>query len=300
METTKYIWLNGKLVQWENAQVHIISHSLHYGSGVFEGIRAYNTEKGTAVFRLKEHIDRLFFSAGVMGMELPYSKADLIEATRTLLRENKVGACYIRPLAHFGYGVMNVLPINAPIDVSIACWPWGAYLPFEMVDVKIVSHIRLSPKSVHPEAKVSGHYVNGILAASELKGTKYHEALLLDENGYMAEGTGENVFYVKNGELYTPQLGSILAGITRNAVIKFATDLNIKVHEGRLLPKDFYEADEAFFTGTAAEVTPIRSIDDHVLASGEHIGEVTKLLKNKFIEAISGKNYCDWLAYVND
>ena len=299
METTKYIWLNGQFVLWEDAKTHIISHSLHYGSGVFEGIRAYKADKGVAIYRLKEHIDRLFFSADVMQMDIPYSKEEIMEATKELLRRNEIESCYIRPLANFGYGVMSVSSDNAPVDVSLSCWPWGAYLPPAMVDVKIVKTRRLSPNGFEPKAKISGHYVNSMMAGKELKGTKYQEAILLDEKGFLAEGPGENVFLVKDGKLFTPKLGSILAGITRDSVIHFAHDLDIEISECELTPEDAYSAEEAFYSGTAAEITPIHSIDDHVLGSGD-IGPVTKRIKEIFLETTSGKNekHQDWLAYI--
>lgn len=300
METTKYIWLNGQFVLWEDAKIHIVSHSLHYGSAVFEGIRAYKTPKGGAIFRLKEHIDRLFYSADALGFKVPYTKEEVMTATKELLKKNDIEACYIRPLVHYGYGVMSVFPQGAPVDVSISCWPWGAYLPHDMVDVKIVSLIKLSPRAVVADAKVAGHYVNGMLAAKELQGTKYHEGLLLDEHGFLAEGPGENVFIVKDGKLLTPKLGNILAGITRDTVIQLANDWGIAIEEREILPEDAFKADEAFYSGTAAEITPIRSIDDHILGAGK-IGPITTKFKEGFSEITSGKNpkYQKWLAYVN-
>lgn len=300
MEFTKYIWLNGKLVNWEDAKINVITHGLHYGSGVFEGIRAYKTDKGPGIFRLEEHIDRLFYSAKALAMQLPYTKQELMDATCEVVSKNQVESCYIRPIAYYGYGVMGVSPKDAPVDVSIACWPWGAYIQHEMVDVKIVEHRRLSPRAFTADAKIAGHYINSLMASLELRGTHYHEGILLDEQGYIAEGPGENVFFVKNGKLITPKLGNILAGITRNSVITLAKEMGIEVEEKALLPQDAYSADEAFYSGTAVEIAPIHSIDDHVIGNGKFDG-ITKIIKEAYNEAITMKNqkHQDWVTLCN-
>lgn len=299
METTKYIWFNGKLINWEDAKVHVMAHAFHYGSAVFEGIRAYKTEQGTAIFRLKEHIDRLFYSAKALAMEVPFSNEQVCQANVDLLAANKLEHGYIRPLIYYGYGVMGLNPRNAPVDVMVACWPWGKYLAADMVDLKISKYVRIHPRSVVCDAKVSGHYVNSILAVQELKGTKYHEALLLDYEGNLAEGPGENLFIVKNGDLYTPKLGTILAGITRNTVIDIANRNGIKVIETTLTPEDLFSASEAFYTGTAAEVTPIRTVDDRVIGPGK-IGPISELIKKTYNDVVHGRipEYSNYLTLV--
>ena len=299
METTEFIWLNGEFVHWEDAKVHVLTHTLHYGAGAFEGIRAYKTARGGAIFRLDRHLDRLYYSSGCVAMRVPYPKEQLTEATKELLRKNKLDACYIRPLVYFGYGVMGLNPRNAPVEVAIACWPWGQYLPHDVVDVKIVSHARISPRAVKADAKICGHYVNSILASIEIRDTHYHEGLLLDESGYLAEGPGENIFLVKDGVLYTPKLGTILAGITRETIIELACDKGLKVVEKELRPEDAYAAEEAFFTGTAAEVTPIRSINDNRIGSGE-IGPVTAAIKACYLDTVCGRvpQYEKFLSYL--
>ncbi len=299
MQTTELIWQNGKLVPWADAKVHVLTHTLHYGGGAFEGIRCYETAKGPAIFRLKEHIDRLFYSAAALKMDVPYTKAQIAEAMIDLVRVNKMPEGYIRPLLFFGYGKMGVNPVGSPVEMMIACWPWGAYLPHASVDIKISRYIRIHPDSTIVDAKLCGHYLNGILASLELQGTHYHEALLLDAQGYISEGVGENLFIIKDGVIYTPKLGTILAGITRETIFKLAALMNMKIVEADLKPQDAYDADEAFFTGTAAEVTPIRSIDDHVLNGGE-IGAVTAKIKAAYLDVVRGKNpeFLDYLTYV--
>lgn len=289
METTEYIWHNGSFVRWEDAKIHILTHALHYGGGAFEGIRFYKTDKGPAIFRLREHIERLYYSMGVMRMESPHSQKTVTEATIELVRRNKLEQGYIRPLAYFGYGVMGLNPRNAPVEIAIACWPWGAYLPHEMVDIKTSSYIRIHPRSTVADAKICGHYVNSILAVQELKGTKYHEALFLDADCNIAEGPGENFFIVKNGEILTPPLGTILAGITRQTVLELAPKLGYKVIQRNITLPEAYAADEAFFTGTAAEVTPIRTIDDKVLGKGE-LGPVSKKIRDTYLDIVYGRN----------
>lgn len=288
MEPTKYIWMNGALVPWENATVHVMTHALHYGDGAFEGIRFYKTSRGPAVFRLREHIERLVYSASVLGMTIPFSIERLCDATLELIRANEIEHGYIRPLAYYGYGVMGLNPRNSPTDMMIACWPWGKYLPVELADIKVSSYIRIHPRSTVADAKICGHYVNSILAVLELKGTKYHEALFLDSDGMVAEGPGENFFVVKNDELVTPPLGTILAGITRSTVIQIARDEGLSVTERSISLDEVFEADEAFFTGTAAEVTPIGTINDRVIGAGK-IGPVTAALKARYLDAVHGR-----------
>lgn len=299
METTKYIWMNGDFVPWEEAKIHILTHTLHYGAGAFEGVRAYQADKGTAIFRLKEHTDRLFYSAQALGIKVPYSKDQLNEAQLELLRKNELKQGYLRPIIYLGYGKMGLNPAGVPVDAAIAAWPWGAYLPHDMVDLKISSFIRIHPRSTVADAKICGHYVNSIFAVRELQGTKYHEALLLDFEGNIAEGPGENLFILKNGTLLTPKLGTILKGITRHSVMEIANHLGIEAVEKTLKPEDAYGADEAFFTGTAAEITPIRSIDDHVLGGGK-LGPVTTKIKETFLAAVHGKvpEFERWLSYI--
>ncbi len=299
MDSTQYIWMNGKFVPWDKATVHILTHTLHYGCGVFEGIRLYKTANGPAIFRLKEHTKRLFYSAKAMKIEIPYTEDQINRATIETVRKNKLQQGYIRPIVYLGYGKMGLNPVGAPIDVSISCWPWGKYLSEDPIDVKIAKTVRLDPRSCVTDAKVTGHYFNSIKAVHEIIGTKYKEALLLDFKGNIAEGPGENFFMVKRGIIFTPPLGSILNGITRDTVMKLARDLGLKVVQKTLKPKDAYNADEAFFTGTAAEVTAIRSIDDHVLGDGL-IGPVTTVLKQAYMDSVMGKakRYRKWLTMV--
>ena len=299
METTQYIWMNGKLLNWEEAKVHVLTHTLHYGGGAFEGIRAYRTARGPAVFRLAEHIERLIYSSKALQMELPYSKEEIIGAVIETVRANQLPQGYIRPLVYFGYGVMGLYPKNAPVDVAIACWPWGAYLPHETINVKISKYIRIHQRSTIADAKLCGHYVNSILAALEVRSAEYHEALFMDADGRVAEGPGENFFLVKDGVLHTPKLGAILAGITRNTAIRLAADSGIKVVERDIARDEVFAADEAFFTGTAAEITPIRSIDDRLIGSGE-VGPVTRRIKDAYLDVVYGRNpgYDGFLSYV--
>ena len=298
MQPTKYIWQNGEYLAWDEAKVHVLTHGLHYGSSVFEGIRAYETEKGAAVFRLKEHMERLMYSGNALAMKIPYSVDELSDITLELLRKNEVTAAYIRPLAFYGYGIMGLNPKKAPVDVMIACWPWGAYLPHEMVDLKLSSYVRIHPKSTVADAKISGHYVNSIMAAIELFDTHYHEALLLDYEGNIAEGPGENLFLVKDGVVLTPKLGTILAGITRNTVMTYLKDEGFELVEKTLSVDDVLQADEAFYTGTAAEIQPIRSLDDTLIADGS-IGPVTAKVKAGYEDMITGKltSYEHFLSY---
>ena len=285
----KKIWFNGKLIPWRKAEVHVLSHALHYGSGVFEGIRCYKAGTKSAIFQLHEHIKRLFYSANLLKMPMQYTEKEIANAIIETIKANGLKECYIRPIAFYGYKKMSVNPIGNPIELAIACWRWDAYLSRSSVDVKTSSYTRTHPNSTEIEAKICGSYVNSILASVELHGTHYHEALFLDNDGNISEGAGENIFFVKNGSLYTPKLGTILPGITREVIIKIAQNLQISVIEGDLTLRDAYDADEAFFTGTAVEVTPIRSIDDKIIGQSES-SSMTALLRKKFFETVRGAN----------
>jgi branched-chain amino acid aminotransferase len=298
METTKFIWADGKMVPWEEAKIHVLTHSLHYGSAVFEGIRFYETEKGPAVFRLTEHLDRLYLSAEAMQMHIPFYKEELRRAILETVKANEIKSGYIRPIAFYGYGKMGLGVVGAPVNVAIAVWPWGAYLGDRPVKVRTASFIRLHPKSAVMAAKISGYYFNSIMASEEAKRAGADEALLLDWRGRIAEGPGENFFIVRKGKLFTPKLGGILPGITRDSIIKIARDNGIKVKEKNLRMCCVRRADEAFFTGSAAEVTPIASIDGRDIKSSN--GEITKKLKEIYLRAVAGREdkYRQWLDYV--
>lgn len=299
MQETEWIWHKGEFIKWHDAQVHVLTHALHYGSGVFEGIRAYETSNGAAIFRLKEHIERLIYSSKVLQMTVPYSVDEICKVTVELVKRNKLKHCYIRPIAFFDYGVMGLNPRDSKTSVSIACWPWGAYLPHETVDIKTSSYIRIHPKSTVPDAKICGHYVNSILAVLELKGTKYHEALFCDDKGNVLEGPGENLFLVKDRKIHTPSLGGILAGITRSTIIELAKDQGLEVIERVIRHDEIFSSDEAFFTGTAAEVTPIGTLDDRVIGTGK-VGEITGSLQKQYLDLVHGKlaKYENYLTYV--
>ena len=299
MDETEQIWMDGKLVKWNEAKVHVLCHTLHYGAGVFEGIRFYETDKGPAVFRLKDHTDRLFRSAEAFEMEIPFSKEEINKATLETIKVNKVNAGYIRPIIFFGYGKMGLNPKGAPVNVSIAVWPWGAYLGEGAVKVKIPKIIRIHPGTTDPDAKKCGNYANSILASLEIKKEGYDEALLLDYKGNIAEGPGENIFCIKDGKIYTPPLGNVLPGITRKSVMQIAKDEGIEVEEKVITVEDVKNSDELFFTGTAAEVTAIKQVDDTTIGNGE-IGPITSKLKKIFLDVVHGKNqkYIDWLSFV--
>ncbi len=299
MDTTDFIWMDGEFVKWADAKVHVLSHTLHYGSGAFEGIRLYKTGIGPAIFRLQEHTKRLFYSMQSQKLSIPYTEQAISDAIVETVRINKLEQGYIRPLAFLGYERMGLKTTGLPVSVSISCWPWGAYLP-EMVDVKITKIIRVHPGSTVPDAKIIGNYANSSMACQEIHGTKYHEALLLDYKGSIAEGPGENFFIVKGGKILTPKLGTILAGITRATVIELAGHLGIPVEETEIKPEQAFAADESFFTGTAAEVTPIRSINDNTIGNGE-IGPITGKLKTLYLDTVYGRNkeFGRYLTYVN-
>ena len=297
------IWMDGELVDWDKAQVHLLSHSLHYGSGVFEGIRAYETPKGAAVFRLTDHIDRLFRSASIYRMEIPMSPQELVEATKVVIRANGLNSCYIRPIVMRGYGEMGLDPMKAPVNVAVAVWPWGTYLGEEGIKhgvrAKVSSFRRNDANIIPTAAKATGQYLNSILAKIEVTEAGYDEAVLLNIHGHVSDGAGENIFVVKNGSLYTPPTSSgALEGITRDSIIHIAEDFEIPCKERDLVRTDLYLADEAFFTGTAAEIAPIREVDDRII--GEP-GPITRKLQDKFFEVVSGKdkNYDYWLEYVD-
>jgi branched-chain amino acid aminotransferase len=303
MEKTKYIWLDGRRVLWDDAQVHILTHTLHYGLGVFEGIRCYETIDGRpAVFRLHEHIDRLYQSAHIVQLAIPYSKETLIKETLDLLRANEMKSGYLRHLVFIGDGKMGLHPGNNPIRVSIAAWPWGAYLGDEGVTngirVKVSSFSRHHVNAQMTKAKVAGAYVNSILAKREVMAMGYDEALMLDTEGYVSEASGENIFVMSNGILKTTPLTSVLRGITRDAVITFAREQGIPVAEERFTRDELYTADEAFFTGTAAEITPIREVDDRQIGTGKP-GPVSQAMQKKFHEVVRGQDprYAHWLTY---
>jgi branched-chain amino acid aminotransferase len=297
------IWYDGKLVPWREATTHVLTHSLHYGLACFEGVRAYKTVNGTAIFRLREHTERLFNSAHIFMMKMPFDRETLIEAQREVVRANKLDSCYIRPIAFYGSEKMGVSPKGAKVHVSIAAWPWGAYLGAEGLEkgirVKTSSYARHHINVTMCRAKFSGTYANSILANQEAIEHGYDEALLLDVDGYVAEGAGENLFIVKSGKLYEPELTSALIGITRDAVIQLARDLGLEVQARRITRDDVYIADEAFFTGTAAEVTPIRELDGRPIGSGRR-GAVTEKLQAAFFDVVNGRNpkYAHWLAPV--
>jgi branched-chain amino acid aminotransferase len=302
IEKTAKIWMDGKLVDWDDARIHVLTHTLHYGSGVFEGIRAYPTSDGPAVFRLTDHMRRLHQSAHLFMMDLPYSVEELVEATRETIRVNEVESCYIRPIAYLGYGEMGLNPLPCPVNVSIAVWPWGTYLGDEGIKhgvrMKVSSWRRMDPNVNPVAAKGTGIYINSSLAKVEALKAGYDEAILLNTHGYIAECTGENLFVVKDGVLLTPPLASgALEGITRDSVMTIARDHGYEVHETDLLRSDLYAADEAFLTGTAAEIVPMRSVDDRAI--GEP-GEITRKIQETYFAVVHGEmeKYKHWLDHV--
>ncbi len=303
---TDKIWMDGEFVDWADATVHVLTHTMHYGSGVFEGIRAYPTQRGVAVFRLREHIERLFQSAKVFMIDVPFTADDLVDATRTLVRVNGLDdGCYIRPLVYLGYGEMGLNPLPCPVNVSIAAWPWATYLGDEGiangVSMKISSWRRHDPNAVPTAAKGTGMYSNSSLAKVEAIKAGYDEAILLAPDGNVSECTGENIFVVRNGRLITPPTSDsgALAGITQKSVATIAADLGYGVSYEQLIRTDLYTADEAFLTGTAAEVVPIRAIDDRQVGDGRP-GPITQKLQQTYFAAVRGEvdQYKDWLDYV--
>jgi branched-chain amino acid aminotransferase len=298
---SELIWQNGEFVAWDDAKVHVLTHGLHYGTGVFEGIRCYETERGPAIFRHVDHLDRLERSAKLYYMDLPYSVEQLRAATRELLARNELRSCYIRPLVFRGYGVMGLNPLEAPVEVAIAMWEWGAYLGDEGkargIRAKVSSWERISPRSLIPHAKASGQYLNSVLAKIESLKGGYDEAILLDDHGHVCEGSAENVFVVRDGVIVTPpQTASILDGITRRSVLQIARDLGYPTLESDIARAELYLADEVFLSGTGAELVPVREIDDHAIADGKP-GEITRVLQQAFDDALHGRSerYLEWL-----
>ncbi len=301
---TKKIWMDGEFVDWEEAKIHVLTHTLHYGLGVFEGIRCYLCHNGrSAVFRLKDHVDRLFEGTAIAQITIPFDKEEITEAILETLRVNELIEAYIRPLIFVGEGEMGLYIENYPVRVIIAVWPWGAYLGEEGlrngIRAKISSLTRYHVNAIMTKAKICGNYVNSIMAKKEVKQAGYDEAILLDSEGYVAEASGENIFLAKNGVLKTTPLTSILAGITRDSVISIAKEKGIKVLEERFTRDELYVADEAFFTGTAAEITPIREVDSRIIGDGKP-GSLTRAIQETFFAIVHGREgkYKDWLVYI--
>ena len=301
---TDKIWLDGKLIHWEDAKVHVLTHALHYGTAYFEGIRCYELADGrSAVFRLPEHMRRLVDSGKILGFPLPYTEAQICQAALDVIRANNLKECYIRPLAFVGLGDLGLYAPKNPINVCIAVWPWGAYLGDEGLQkgirAKISSYTRHHVNVMMTKSKASGNYINSVLAKHEVKKAGYDEAIMLDGEGYVSEASGENIFMVRDGTIKTTPLTSILPGITRDSIIRLARDKGYEVVEERFTRDELYTADEAFFTGTAAELTPIREVDDRQIGSGRR-GSVTEDIQKTFFDVIKGKNpkYEKWLAYV--
>ncbi len=297
------IWFDGELVPWREAKVHVLTHSLHYGMGVFEGVRAYKTARGTAAFRLQEHVDRLFASAHILQMDIPFARDQVRDACLAALRENGLEAGYIRPLAFYGSEGMGVSATNLTVHLIVAAWPWGAYLGEEALERGV--RLRTSSFARHHinvtmcRTKATGNYINSMLALREAQACGYDEALLLDVDGYVAEGSGENVFVIRKGVISTPDITSALEGITRDTVITLAREVGLEVREKRITRDEVYLADEAFFTGTAAEVTPIRSLDDRLIGGGTP-GPFTRDLQKRYFATVNGENdgHADWLTLV--
>ena len=302
------IWMDGKMVEWRDAKIHVLTHTLHYGCGAFEGVRAYNTTNGTAVFRLEEHTERLFNSAKILRMQIPFSKKEIMDVQREVVRANKLESCYIRPLVWIGDKKLGVSPKGNTIHLMVAAWAWGAYLGEEGlkkgIRVKTSSYTRHHVNITMTQAKAVSNYTNSILANMEVTDEGYDEALLLDSSGFVSEGAGENIFVVKNGVIFTPDLSAgALNGITRNTVLHIAQDLGLEVVQKRITRDEVYIADEAFFTGTAAEVTPIRELDRIPLGKDDYVGSrgpITEKIQNAFFDIVNGRNpkYAHWLTKV--
>ncbi len=298
-----FIWYDGKLVPWRNATTHVLTHTLHYGMGVFEGVRAYQTPRGAAIFRLPEHTERLFYSAHVFRMKIPFDQAALMQAQRDVIRENGLTSGYIRPIVFYGPEAMGLSAKTLSVHVAVAAWPWGTYLGADALEngirVKTSSFTRHHVNINMCRAKSVATYTNSILAHQEVAQDGYQEALLLDVDGYVAEGSGENIFIIKKGKIYTPDLTACLEGITRASVIQLAQEAGIEVIQKRITRDEVYCADEAFFTGTAAEITPIRELDCREIGSGKR-GPITEQLQTAFFDCGNGKSdrHADWLHYV--
>jgi branched-chain amino acid aminotransferase len=304
VEQADLIWHNGELVAWEDAKVHVLTHGLHYGTGVFEGERAYLTEQGTAIFRHHDHLDRLFKSAELYYMPIPYTLDELRTATHELIAANGLTECYIRPIAFRGYGQMGINPLEAPVDVSIAVWPWGAYLgedgKVDGIRAKVSSWRRIPHDSLIPHAKACGQYLNSVLAKVEASKAGYQEAILLDSQGFVSEGSGENIYIVRDGQIVTPpHTAGILDGISRRSVLRIAADLGYEVVERNLARAELVLADEVFLSGTAAELVPVREVDDHAIGGGKP-GPVTREIQRVFDDALHGRDprYLEWLDVV--
>jgi branched-chain amino acid aminotransferase len=304
VEQVDLIWQNGELVAWEDAKVHVLTHGLHYGTGVFEGERAYETPHGTAIFRHRDHLERLFKSAELYYMPIPYTLEELRAATHELITANELRECYVRPVAFRGYGQMGLYPLDCPVDVAIAVWKWPAYLGEEGkrhgIRAKVASWRRIPHDSLIPHAKASGQYLNGVLAKVEASKAGYQEAILLDAQGFVSEGTGENIFVVKDGVVFTPpETSGILDGISRKSVIQIAEDLGYEVRERALVRAELYLAEEVFLTGTATELAPVCEIDDHRIGGGRP-GPATREIQRVFDDALHGRDprYAEWLDVV--
>ncbi|PIT23800.1 branched-chain amino acid transaminase [Snodgrassella alvi] len=299
-----FIWFNGNLVDWRNAQTHVLTHTLHYGMGVFEGVRAYEAQNGTAIFRLQDHTRRLFNSAKITGMHLPYTQEQINQAHIEVVKANKLASCYFRPMAFYGSNKLGVAPDQDDVQVIVAAWPWGAYLGEEGMQrgirVQISSFTRHHPNITMIKAKANGNYMNSIMANTEATRNGYDEAIMLDSNGFVAEGSGENIFIINDGKLYTPALDAALDGITRRTVMAIAADMQLTITEKRITRDEVYCADEVFFTGTAAEVTPIREVDGRVIGCGSR-GSLTTEIQQRYFEIVHGKNakYESWLTYID-
>jgi len=297
------IWFDGKMVPWREAQVHVLTHTLHYGMGVFEGVRAYKAEQGTAIFRLKEHTNRLFESAHILGMPMAYDKETINKAQLAAVKENNLDSAYLRPMCFYGSEGMGLRADNLKVHTIVAAWEWGAYLGAENMEkgirIKTSSFTRHHVNITMCKAKSNGNYINSMMALQEAMRDGYDEALLLDVDGFVAEGSGENIFIVKDGVIYTPELTSALNGITRKTLVQLAADEGFEVKEKRITRDEVYVADEAFFTGTAAEVTPIRELDGRAIGSGTR-GPITEKLQKHYFDVVHGRieKYNDWLSYV--
>ncbi len=297
------IWMDGEMIPWRDATTHVLTHTLHYGMGVFEGVRAYRAEGGTAIFRLREHTQRLFHSAHILRMKIPFDQQTLIDAQVDSIRQNKLETGYLRPMAFYGSEGMGIRADNLKVHVIVASWEWGTYLGEESlrsgIRVRVSSYTRHHVNVAMCRAKANGHYINSMLALQEAIDTGYDEALLLDTNGFVMEGSGENLFIVRDNVIYTPDLTSALDGITRNTVMKIIADEGLELVEKRITRDEVYICDEAFFTGTAAEVTPVRELDNRQIGSGTR-GPVTERIQSRFFDAVHGRipEYEDWLTYV--
>lgn len=297
------IWMDGKMVDWDEAKVHVCTHALHYGSGIFEGMRAYETENGTAVFRLKEHIDRLFNSAKIFKMEIPYTKEEFRQAVKDIIKANNLKSGYIRPLVYRGFEQLGINPFKCPVNCTIAVWEWGAYLGEEAlakgIKTKISSYARSYINSTSQKAKICGNYINSIFAKMEAIEAGADEAILLDTRGFVTEGSAENLFWVRDGVIYTTPTATVLEGITRDSIIKIAEDMSYQVQEKYICRDELYISDELFFTGTAAEVTPIREIDNYQIGEGKR-GPITENIQKKYFAIAKGEEekYLSWLDYI--